>query len=44
MNSIISPIETFKKRINNMFPSILEAKDDYVEVPILLQKIANYTA
>ena len=26
-----------------MLPSILKAKDDYVEAPILLQKIANYT-
>ena len=24
-----------------MLPSILKAKDDYVEVPILLQKIAS---
>jgi len=38
MNSVI-----FKKHINTMPLSILEAEDDYVEAPILLQKIANNT-
>ena len=32
----------FKKHIQNMLLSILEAEDDYVEAPILLQKIAKY--
>ena len=32
----------FKKNIQNMSLSILEAEDDYVEAPILLQKITNY--
>ena len=31
----------FKKHINNMLPLLtLEAKDDYDEAPILLQKLA----
>ena len=34
----------FKKHINDMLFSILEAEDDNVESPILLQKIHNYRA
>ena len=30
--------------IHNILLSIMEAEDDYVEAPILLQKIANYVA
>ena len=36
------PKSDFKKHIQNMLLSILEAEDDYVETPILLQKIAKY--
>jgi len=36
------PKSVFKKHIPSMLLSILEAEDDYVEVPILLQKIAKY--
>ena len=36
------PKTAFKKHINDMLFSLLEAEDDYVESPILLQKIANY--
>ena len=36
------PKRAFKKHINDMFFSLLEAEDDYVESPILLQKIATY--
>ena len=46
MNCVISLREILKNipsNINNMLLSILEAKDDYVEAPILLQKIANYS-
>ena len=32
----------FKKHIQSMLLSILEAEDDYVEALILLQKIAKY--
>ena len=38
------PKRTFKKHLNEMLFSSLEAEDDYVEPPILLQKIANYRA
>ena len=34
----------FKKHSNDMLFSLLEAEDDYVESPILLQKITNYRA
>ena len=36
------PKRAYKKHINDMLFSLLEAEDDYVESPILLQKIANY--
>ena len=36
------PKRAFKKHINAMLFSLLEAEDDYDESPILLQKIANY--
>ena len=36
------PKSFFKKQ--NMLLWILEAEDDYVEAPILLQKITNYVA
>ena len=32
----------FKKHINDLLLSLLEAEDDYDEAPIVLQKIANY--
>ena len=32
------------KHINDILFSLLEAEDDYVESPILLQKIANHRA
>ena len=38
------PKRAFKKHINDMLFSLLEAEDDYVESPILLQKIHNYRA
>ena len=40
------PKRAFKKHtcINDMLFSLLEAEDNYVESPILLQKIANYRA
>ena len=38
------PNRAFKKHINDMLFSLLEAEDDYVESLILLQKIANYRA
>ena len=38
------PKRAFKKHINDMLFSLLEAKDDYVKSPILLQKIHNYRA
>ena len=38
------PKRAFKKHINDMLFLLLEAEDDYVELPILLQKIANYQA
>ena len=38
------PKRAFKKNINGMLFSLLEAEDGYVESPILLQKIANYRA
>ena len=31
----------FKKNFHDFLLSIMEAEDDYVEVPFLLQKIAN---
>ena len=33
----------FKKHINDLLLSLLEAEDDYDEAPIVLQKIANHT-
>ena len=38
------PKRAFKKHINDMLFSLLEAENDYVESPILLQKIVNYRA
>ena len=38
------PKRAFKKHINDMLFSLLEANDDYVKSPILLQKIHNYRA
>ena len=38
------PKRSFKKHITDMLFSLLEAEDDYVESPFLLQKIANYRA
>ena len=38
------PKRAFKNHINDMLFSLLEAEDDYVESPILLQKIHNYRA
>ena len=38
------PKTAFKKQINDMLFSLLEAEDNYVESPILLQKTANYRA
>ena len=35
------PKGAFKKHINDILFSLLEAEDDYVESPILLQKIHN---
>ena len=35
------PKNAFKKHIQSMLLSILEAEDDYVEAPIILQKIAK---
>ena len=34
----------FKKNFHDFLLSIMEAEDDYVEVPILLQKMANSAA
>ena len=39
-NFVNSPKELFKK-IHDFLLSIMAAKDDYVEVPILLEKLAN---
>ena len=36
------PKRAFKKHINDMLFSLLEAEDDYDELPTLLKKIANY--
>ena len=36
------PKSAFKKHIQSMLLSILEVEDDYVEAPILLQKISKY--
>ena len=36
------PKRAFKKHINDMLFSLLEAEDDYDESPILLKKISNY--
>ena len=36
------PKRSFKKHINDMLFSLLEAEDDYDESPTLLKKIANY--
>ena len=38
------PKRAFKKHINDMLFLLLEAEDNYVESPTLLQKIANYRA
>ena len=40
MNLVNSPKELLKKDHDFLF-SIMEAEDDYVEVPILLEKMAN---
>ena len=40
-NFVESPKELLKKNFHNFLLSIMEADDDYVEVPILLQKMAN---
>ena len=34
----------FEKKFHDFLLSIMEAEDDYVEVPILLQKMANSTS
>ena len=39
--SIFSPSQAFKKNFHDFLLSIMEAEDDYVEVPTLLQKMAN---
>ena len=38
------PKRAFEKHINDVLFSLLEAEDDYVESPILLQKIYDYQA
>ena len=40
-NFVNSPKELLKKKFHDFLLSIMEAEDDYVEVPILLQKMAN---
>ena len=37
------PKSAFKKHVHDVPFSILEAEDDYVETPILLYKIVNFT-
>ena len=37
------PESAFKKRVHDLLSLIMEAEDDYVEMPILLYKIANFT-
>ena len=46
MNFVTSPRELSKNILINEMQlfSLVEAEDDYVELPILLQKIANYRA
>ena len=34
---------TFKKHVHHLLFLIMEAEDDYVETPILVYKIANFT-
>jgi len=42
INFVNSPRTLLKAHVQSMLLSILEAEDDYVEAPILLQKIAKY--
>jgi len=44
INSTQLPKRALKEHTHNILLSIMEAEDDYVEGPILLQKIANYVA
>ena len=37
------PKSAFKKHVHGLLLSIMEAEDDYVETPILLHEIANFT-
>ena len=37
------PKSAFKKHVHDLLFLIMEAEDDYVETPILLYKIANFT-
>ena len=37
------PESAFKKHVHDLLFLIMEAEDDYVETPILLYKIANFT-
>ena len=37
------PESAFKKHVHDLLFSIMEAEDDYVETPILVYKIANFT-
>ena len=37
------PKSAFKKRVQGLLLSIMEAEDSYVETPILLHQIANFT-
>ena len=43
-NFVKSPKEPLKKHFHDLLLSIMEAEDDFVVVPILLQKIANSAA
>ena len=43
-NFVNSPKELLKKHFRDLLLSIMEAENDFVEVPILLQKIANSAA
>ena len=37
------PKSAFKKHVHDLLFLIMEAEDDYVETPILVYKIANFT-
>ena len=37
------PKSAFKKHVHDLLSLIMEAEDDFVETPILLYKIANFT-